>query len=111
MVELIWSEPALQDLDAIADYIALDKPEAAPDRFCFHKKSSFVFLGAYEQNQFYGFSYRFGNYRHYFWVNTRNNETHIEVKPIEKSQEINIEKFYDEVAHECSIQTNEGNGS
>lgn len=29
MVELIWSEPALQDLDAIADYIALDKPDAA----------------------------------------------------------------------------------
>ena len=29
MVEVIWTEPALQDLDAIADYIALDKPEAA----------------------------------------------------------------------------------
>ena len=29
MVELIWSEPALQDLDAMADYIALDKPDAA----------------------------------------------------------------------------------
>jgi plasmid stabilization system protein ParE len=29
MVELIWSEPALHDLDAIADYIALDKPDAA----------------------------------------------------------------------------------
>lgn len=29
MVELIWSEPALQDLDTIADYIALDKPDAA----------------------------------------------------------------------------------
>lgn len=29
MGELIWSEPALRDLDAIADYIALDKPEAA----------------------------------------------------------------------------------
>ena len=29
MAEIIWSEPALQDLDAIADYIALDKPEAA----------------------------------------------------------------------------------
>jgi len=29
MVALIWSEPALQDLDRIADYIALDKPEAA----------------------------------------------------------------------------------
>ncbi len=29
MVELIWSDPALQDLDTIADYIALDKPEAA----------------------------------------------------------------------------------
>lgn len=29
MAKLIWTEPALQDLDAIADYIALDKPEAA----------------------------------------------------------------------------------
>jgi len=29
MAELIWTEPALADLDAIADYIALDKPEAA----------------------------------------------------------------------------------
>ena len=29
MAEIIWTEPALQDLDAIADYIALDKPEAA----------------------------------------------------------------------------------
>ena len=29
MAEIVWSDPALQDLDAIADYIALDKPEAA----------------------------------------------------------------------------------
>ena len=29
MARLIWTEPALQDLDAIADYIALDKPDAA----------------------------------------------------------------------------------
>jgi plasmid stabilization system protein ParE len=29
MAKLIWTEPALQDLDAIADYIALDKPLAA----------------------------------------------------------------------------------
>jgi toxin ParE1/3/4 len=29
MAKIIWTEPALQDLDAIADYIALDKPEAA----------------------------------------------------------------------------------
>jgi addiction module RelE/StbE family toxin len=29
MAEIIWTEPALQDLDAIADYIALDNPEAA----------------------------------------------------------------------------------
>ncbi len=29
MAEVIWSEPALADLDAIADYIALDNPEAA----------------------------------------------------------------------------------
>ena len=29
MVRLIWTEPALADLEAIADYIALDKPDAA----------------------------------------------------------------------------------
>lgn len=28
MAEIIWTEPALADLDAIADYIALDKPDA-----------------------------------------------------------------------------------
>lgn len=29
MARLIWAEPALLDLEAIADYIALDKREAA----------------------------------------------------------------------------------
>lgn len=29
MAEVIWTEPTLSDLDAIADYIALDNPEAA----------------------------------------------------------------------------------
>ncbi len=29
MAEIVWTEPALQDLDAIADYIALDDPPAA----------------------------------------------------------------------------------
>lgn len=29
MAEITWTEPALSDLDAIADYIALDNPEAA----------------------------------------------------------------------------------
>lgn len=29
MAKIIWTEPALSDLDAIADYIALDKPDAA----------------------------------------------------------------------------------
>ena len=29
MAEVVWAEPALNDLDAIADYIALDNPEAA----------------------------------------------------------------------------------
>ncbi len=32
MAEIIWTEPALNDLDAIADYIALDNPEAAKDQ-------------------------------------------------------------------------------
>ena len=29
MVEIIWTEPALQELDAIAEYISLDNPAAA----------------------------------------------------------------------------------
>ncbi len=29
MAKIVWSEPALSDLDAIADYIALDNEEAA----------------------------------------------------------------------------------
>lgn len=29
MVEVVWSEPAVGDLDAIADYIALENPTAA----------------------------------------------------------------------------------
>lgn len=29
MAEVVWSEPALSDLDAIADYIALENPAAA----------------------------------------------------------------------------------
>jgi toxin ParE1/3/4 len=28
MAEVIWAEPVLSDLDAIADYIVLDNPEA-----------------------------------------------------------------------------------
>ena len=38
MAEVIWSEPALADLDAIADYIALDNPAAARElvRRVFH---------------------------------------------------------------------------
>lgn len=29
MAQIIWTEPALLDLDTIAEYIALDKPSAA----------------------------------------------------------------------------------
>ena len=29
MVELVWTEPALMDLDEVAEYIALDNPLAA----------------------------------------------------------------------------------
>ena len=31
MVEVVWSEPALGDLDAVADYIALENPVAAAE--------------------------------------------------------------------------------
>lgn len=29
MAQIVWTEPALNDLDAIAEYIAVDNPEAA----------------------------------------------------------------------------------
>lgn len=31
MAEIVWSEPALADIDAIADYIALENPVAAAE--------------------------------------------------------------------------------
>ncbi len=31
MAQIIWTEPALNDLDAIADYIALENPVAAAE--------------------------------------------------------------------------------
>ncbi|MBV2129337.1 type II toxin-antitoxin system RelE/ParE family toxin [Arsukibacterium indicum] len=31
MAEVIWTEPALQELEAIAEYIALDNPAAASE--------------------------------------------------------------------------------
>lgn len=31
MAQIIWSEPALSDLEAIADYIALENPAAAAE--------------------------------------------------------------------------------
>ena len=31
MAEIVWTEPALSDLDAIADYIALEDPVAASE--------------------------------------------------------------------------------
>ena len=31
MAEIVWSEPALSDLDAIADYVALEDPVAAAE--------------------------------------------------------------------------------
>jgi toxin ParE1/3/4 len=31
MAQIVWTEPALSDLDAIADYIALENPTAAAE--------------------------------------------------------------------------------
>jgi toxin ParE1/3/4 len=31
MAEIVWSDPALTDLDAVADYIALENPTAASE--------------------------------------------------------------------------------
>lgn len=44
MAQVIWAEPALLDLDAIANYIALDDPNAAtrPVRRVFEKVDQLV---------------------------------------------------------------------
>lgn len=31
MAQIVWTEPALSDLDAIADYIAIENPQAAAE--------------------------------------------------------------------------------
>ncbi len=43
MAQIIWTEPALQDLDQIADYISLDNPAAAKKfvRRCFQQVENF----------------------------------------------------------------------
>ena len=49
MVEIVWTEPALAELDAIADYIALDKPSAA-NRFVQRVFSSVERLGLFPES-------------------------------------------------------------
>ena len=34
MAEIVWTEPALQSLDEVADFIALDNPQAAQGLVC-----------------------------------------------------------------------------
>ncbi|MEX2585004.1 MAG: type II toxin-antitoxin system RelE/ParE family toxin [Balneolaceae bacterium] len=44
MARIIWTEPALRELDEIADYISLDHPEAAKRlvRKAFHRVEQFT---------------------------------------------------------------------
>ncbi len=47
MAEVIWTEPALADLEAIAEYIALDNPKAAREfvqRVIYRHQKSLVYL-------------------------------------------------------------------
>ena len=44
MAEIVWTEPAINDLDTIADYISLDDPNAAAElvRRVFHHTEQLV---------------------------------------------------------------------
>lgn len=73
--------------------------EGNPDRLWFAKKETMIFFGGWKPESYYGLSYRVGDYRHWLWINTANNETHFEVKLIKGNErEEKIEKFYDEVS-------------
>jgi len=62
MAEVVWTEPALADLDAIADYIALDNPQAARElvRRVFRHVGQFVThpLSGPKLPEFKGWRYR-----------------------------------------------------
>jgi hypothetical protein len=68
-----------------------------PCHLFFHKKSDFVFIGDVSKDEYYGFSYRIGAYRHYLWVKLKGNEVFTEIRDIKiRNQEKNIELFYEE---------------
>lgn len=61
-IELIWTEPAVQDVDAIADYIALSDPSAARALvqriFEVVGRLEYFPLSGREPSELSGFSYR-----------------------------------------------------
>lgn len=70
-----------------------------PRHLFFHKRSDLIFAGGNEKDEYYGFSYRVDNYRHYLWINLKGNEVFCEIRDINiRNQEKNIELFYGEVS-------------
>lgn len=97
----IYNTPRLQH-KTNAKFVDSDKP----DRLWCSKKASQIFVGGWTYSSSYGLSYRFGDYRHYLWIDEKTNETHTEIVPIKGHREEVIEKFYDEVVgNECDIST------
>lgn len=54
MAKVVWAEPALSDLDAIADYIALDNPHAA--RELVHRVCRGAHCGRFDRRARYVYS-------------------------------------------------------
>ena len=73
------------------------KNDGDPCNFwCYQKNGMIIYGEDYgKADHYYGLSYRVGSYRTYLWINTENNEVHIEICDINKEyREILIEDFY-----------------
>lgn len=73
------------------------KNDGEPCNFWCYQKNGLIAYGTDfgKVDHYYGLSYRVGQYRHYLWINTETNETHVEICDINKEwREGLIEDFY-----------------
>lgn len=69
--------------------------EGEPCNLWCQKRFNAITFGEYEENLYYGISYKVGDYRHYLWVNVENNESFVEIKNCNGLNERYIDQFYE----------------
>lgn len=69
--------------------------DGKPNRLWCYQRYDKIIAGGSEDEHFFSISYRLGDFRHYTWVNTLTNESHIEICSVDNPREKVIEDFYD----------------